>query len=609
MGSARCVSCSKEVGSARCTYCGAAVHAGCYEIFEVLAASPHGRTYRAQGPHGPIALKELVFALVPTVEQFEAFEREARVLSSISHPKVPRLVESFCEGEGAAVRFYLAQELVEGEALSMRIADSLVTEDEARDVADQVLRILADLHARGIVHRDIKPANLLRRSDGSISLVDYGAARTIQDVTHGATLVGTYGYMPPEQLGGTVDATADLYALGATLVHLLGGVPPADLLGPALELRLGHLRISPQFRRLVSRLTAPRLKRISSAMAALEELRQSSRPRSRATRSLVVSWLVMLSALICRVAILSGTQANQGDRIELAQRERAHWASKRADHVTARPPSKPFPRSTPEHVDITIGHPIRGDWLTQLHPDEPECVQYVGFDLSLVRIIRSEHRLQFKSTIYSDRVWCSWLQPLVTARADSGELARIGGMINEQRDGWRNRYDDFALPDALKQVRFEVSSPKGPVEAWRVNFETREAHRVGWALAGVFLLWPHPRPASDGCIERRPKLVKDFWIEFEALPLTLLATVELEPLASGQVDCPGVFGLRFLGPKEAAGQTVAPQGENELRLSVPLPGVGTGGRVVLEGSHRIASFHIDLPNATAEGEDDLASAP
>src|SRR5439155_10909718 len=72
-------------------------------------------------------------------------------------------------------------------------------------------------------------------------------------VTHGATLVGTFGYMPPEQLGGTVDATADLYALGATLVHLVGRKAPEDILGPDLELRLDHLNVSPAFRVFLGR--------------------------------------------------------------------------------------------------------------------------------------------------------------------------------------------------------------------------------------------------------------------------------------------------------------------------------------------------------------------
>src|SRR5262249_36626588 len=131
-------------------------------------------------------------------------------------------------------------------------------ETEARRIARQLLGILRYLHERGIVHRDVKPANVLRRPDGTLVLVDFGAARAVAGVTHGATLVGTFGYMPPEQLGGTVDATADLYALGATLVHLVGRKAPEEILGPDLELRLDHLHVSPGFRAFLARMTARR---------------------------------------------------------------------------------------------------------------------------------------------------------------------------------------------------------------------------------------------------------------------------------------------------------------------------------------------------------------
>ncbi len=87
-----------------------------------------------------VALKELVFALVPTAQQLDAFEREARMLGSVSHPQIPRLIDSFREGDGPSLRLYLAQELVEGEPLSKRIG---IDETEARAIARQLLNILS----------------------------------------------------------------------------------------------------------------------------------------------------------------------------------------------------------------------------------------------------------------------------------------------------------------------------------------------------------------------------------------------------------------------------------------------------------------------------------
>src|SRR2546430_8381483 len=99
MDAASCPSCSAPLSGNRCAGCGAAARVGAFRVLSVLAQSPHGRTYRAQGPAGMVALKELVFALVPTAQQLDAFEREARLLGSVSHPQIPRLIDSFREGE------------------------------------------------------------------------------------------------------------------------------------------------------------------------------------------------------------------------------------------------------------------------------------------------------------------------------------------------------------------------------------------------------------------------------------------------------------------------------------------------------------------------------
>src|SRR3982751_2903417 len=104
-----CPSCSAQLSADRCTACGAAARAGSYRVLSVLAQTGHGRTYRAEGPAGLVALKELVFALVPNAQQLDAFAREAELLGSVSHPQVPRMIESFREGEGPALRLSLAQ--------------------------------------------------------------------------------------------------------------------------------------------------------------------------------------------------------------------------------------------------------------------------------------------------------------------------------------------------------------------------------------------------------------------------------------------------------------------------------------------------------------------
>src|SRR5439155_4205948 len=92
MDAASCPSCSAPLTGNRCGGCGAAARAGAFRVLSMLAQSPHGRTYRAEGPTGMVALKEMVFALVPTAQQLDAFEREARLLRSVSRPRHLRLL-------------------------------------------------------------------------------------------------------------------------------------------------------------------------------------------------------------------------------------------------------------------------------------------------------------------------------------------------------------------------------------------------------------------------------------------------------------------------------------------------------------------------------------
>src|SRR5215468_1821944 len=243
----RCPGCQVELVASRCDSCGAAVAPGGFRVEALLSQTLHGRVYRAVSPAGvTVALKELVFALAPGAQTIDAFEREARLLAQLDHPATPRFVGSFREGAGIHLRLYLAQELIEGEPLSQRLRRGPLPKDETKAIAKQALNVLAYLHDRRVLHRDVKPANVIVKPDGTISLVDFGVARElIKEVTHGGTLVGTFGYMPIEQLGGTVDARSDLYALGATLLHCATGIQPGDLLKTDFSLdasRAGELR-------------------------------------------------------------------------------------------------------------------------------------------------------------------------------------------------------------------------------------------------------------------------------------------------------------------------------------------------------------------------------
>jgi serine/threonine protein kinase len=289
-----CAACGDLVRGARCDACGAAVAPGGYTVERLLVSNAHGRMYVARDADGKrVALKELAFVQPPSLATVAAFEREAKFLRALEHPAIPRFVASFSEGEGVHVRYYLAQELVVGEALDAHLDEHFYTEAEVIDIARQVLAVLVYLQSLSpmVIHRDIKPANLIKRADGTIAVVDFGAAY-VQGSTVGSTTIGTFGYMPVEQLAGIIDATTDLYALGSTLLHLLTRQEPWRLMQGA-DVRVAN--VSRSTLALLRKLTAPNTKdRYANADAALAALDGKPVASRKSRRSLV--WAVRLAA-------------------------------------------------------------------------------------------------------------------------------------------------------------------------------------------------------------------------------------------------------------------------------------------------------------------------
>jgi serine/threonine protein kinase len=272
----------------RCDACGAAALVRGYRVQRVIAQGELGRLYLAEDARGQkVALKELVLLSAPDIHHLEAFEREAKVLTRLSHPRVPRLFESFKDGEGTRTRLYLAQEFIEGESLLARLKVHRYSEAEARDIARKILSVLLQLHAHvpRLIHRDIKPANLIVRPDGALFLVDLGSARELATGdARGATMTGTYGYAPLEQLAGHVTEWCDLHAVGATLIHLLTRLPPWEFLQEGKGLVPDRrLDVSEGFRRFISRLVeTDATRRFATAREALRALDALEKPESPA---------------------------------------------------------------------------------------------------------------------------------------------------------------------------------------------------------------------------------------------------------------------------------------------------------------------------------------
>ncbi|NDJ23562.1 protein kinase [Nostoc sp. B(2019)] len=225
-----------------------------------------------------VVVKLLAFGGTVQWDDLKLFEREAQILKQLNHPRIPQYIDYFCIDD-RTLWFGLVQEYIPGESLKEQLTVSKrFTEKRVRKIAIEVLNILMHLHELnpGVLHRDIKPSNLIWGEDNHIYLVDFGAVQdraAKEGVTF--TIVGTYGYAPMEQFGGRAVPASDLYALGATLIHLLTGISPSDL--PQQDLRLQfteRVNLSPSFISWLQKLTEPAPEqRFASARQALNALK------------------------------------------------------------------------------------------------------------------------------------------------------------------------------------------------------------------------------------------------------------------------------------------------------------------------------------------------
>jgi Tol biopolymer transport system component len=212
------------------------VRLGPYEILSPLGAGGMGEVYRALDPRlrREVALKILPATVAGDAERLKRFEREARALAGLSHPN---LVVVHDVGVGDPP--YIVMELVSGETLRERLRGGPLVPARAARIAAQIARALAAAHSRGVVHRDLKPENVVLDRQDNAKVLDFGLARlaagsaltpeaqaapTLSEATVEGAVMGTPGYMAPEQVRGEpAEATADIFALGAILYEMLTG--------------------------------------------------------------------------------------------------------------------------------------------------------------------------------------------------------------------------------------------------------------------------------------------------------------------------------------------------------------------------------------------------
>jgi serine/threonine protein kinase len=236
-----------------------------------------------------VIVKLLPFSPQLHWDDLKLFEREAQVLKHLNHPYIPKYRDYFStkpSTSGELPWFGLVQDYIPGDCLQQLLnKGKRFTEAGVKKIAIQLLEILIYLHelSPAVLHRDIKPSNIIWGKNRQAYLVDFGAVQE-KAKAEGATftVVGTGGYAPPEQLWGKAVPASDLYALGATLIHLLTGTAPADL--PQRQMRLqfrDKVSLTPSFAHWLETLTNPDPQlRFSNARAALEALQASGSPSS-----------------------------------------------------------------------------------------------------------------------------------------------------------------------------------------------------------------------------------------------------------------------------------------------------------------------------------------
>jgi eukaryotic-like serine/threonine-protein kinase len=215
----------------------AGVRLGPYEVVSLLGVGGMGEVYRAKDPRlgREVAVKVLPPSFAGNEERLRRFEQEARAAGSLNHPNILAIYDIGVH-DGSP---YVVSELLQGMTLRGRLGQGPIPPRKVIEIAIQVARGMAAAHERRIVHRDLKPENLFLTTDGQVKILDFGLAKfaepesetpgktqmqTVTSLTQAGFVVGTIGYMSPEQVRGqAVDHRSDIFSLGAILYEMLSG--------------------------------------------------------------------------------------------------------------------------------------------------------------------------------------------------------------------------------------------------------------------------------------------------------------------------------------------------------------------------------------------------
>lgn len=207
-----------------------------YQLVKILGKGGFATTYLAKDLNSPEKAQCAIKRINPNIQDEKLlevvrrlFNTEAEVLYKVGeHDRIPSLLAYFEDNK----RFYLVQEFIEGETLSKEfVVGKIWNESDTIELLKDCLSILKYIHAQGVIHRDIKPSNLIRRKpDGKLILIDFGSVKQIISQTQifSTIVIGTKGYIAPEQALGKPRFNSDIYSLGTIAIQALTGVKPKE---------------------------------------------------------------------------------------------------------------------------------------------------------------------------------------------------------------------------------------------------------------------------------------------------------------------------------------------------------------------------------------------
>jgi len=485
---------------------------GPYEILGPLGAGGMGEVYRARDERlsRDVALKILPPSFAADPERLRRFEQEARATGQLNHPNILAIHDAGVH-EGIP---YVVEELLEGETLRQKLPGSPLPARKVVDYATQIARGLAAAHHKGIVHRDLKPENLFATSDGRIKILDFGLAKLqppagnrsalteapTQAETGAGVVVGTAGYMSPEQVRGQpTDPRSDIFSLGSILYEMATGrrafqadsavetmnailkeePPEISRLGPDIPVGLDRIvrhcmEKSPDERFQSARDLAFQLEALSTASSAVA-VPVPSRAGARAPRARTAA----LVAAILVVAFVAGLWS--GRLLRTAQAEATY------SQLTFRKGSLSGARFTPDGESVVYsaswdGGPLE---LYSTRPGSPESRPLGMPSAEIVSVSRTGEMavlLNARNTIGFQR---------------TGTLARAslaGGVPREvlehvQDADWSPDGQGFAVAHEVDQ-RYRLEYPVGTVlyetARWisSVRF-SRDGRRIGFIDHGI----------------------------------------------------------------------------------------------------------------------------